>query len=85
MLVHFEQADSNRLDIATGTVLAELTNTEGLSRVTVSRGGMAGWPADERLRALDRLAATGCHLVLVPAPERGVNEYEFGALRHRAA
>ncbi len=43
----------------------------------------------EKLRALDRLAAIGCHVVLVPAIERGVNEHEVGdivrfALRHPA-
>jgi len=34
----------------------------------------------EKLRALDRLAGTGCHVVLVPAVERGVNEHEVGRL-----
>ena len=32
----------------------------------------------EKLRALDRLAEIGCHVVLVPAVERGVNEHELG-------
>jgi uncharacterized radical SAM superfamily Fe-S cluster-containing enzyme len=32
----------------------------------------------EKLRALDRLAAIGCRVVLVPAIERGVNEHEVG-------
>jgi uncharacterized radical SAM superfamily Fe-S cluster-containing enzyme len=31
-----------------------------------------------KLRALDRLAETGCLVVLVPAIERGVNEHEVG-------
>ncbi|HKA51106.1 MAG TPA: radical SAM protein, partial [Candidatus Dormibacteraeota bacterium] len=31
-----------------------------------------------KLRALDRLAEIGCHVVLVPAVERGVNEHELG-------
>ncbi len=34
----------------------------------------------EKLRALDRLAGIGCHVVLVPAVERGVNEHEIGRL-----
>jgi 7,8-dihydro-6-hydroxymethylpterin dimethyltransferase len=34
----------------------------------------------EKLRALDRLAQAGCHVVLVPAVERGVNEHELGAI-----
>lgn len=43
----------------------------------------------EKLRALDRLASIGCHVVLVPAIERGVNEHEVGdivrfALQHPA-
>src|SRR5216683_4880746 len=33
---------------------------------------------EEKLRALDRLAETGCKVVLVPAIERGVNEHEVG-------
>src|SRR5262249_24520192 len=32
----------------------------------------------EKMRALDRLAAIGCSVILVPAIERGVNEYEVG-------
>ena len=32
----------------------------------------------EKLRALDRLREIGCHVVLVPAVERGVNEHELG-------
>jgi uncharacterized radical SAM superfamily Fe-S cluster-containing enzyme len=32
----------------------------------------------EKLRALDRLAAIGCSVVLVPAIERGVNDHEVG-------
>jgi len=32
----------------------------------------------EKLQALDRLAETGCKVVLVPAVERGVNEHEVG-------
>ena len=35
---------------------------------------------DEKLRALDRLAASGCKVVLVPAIERGVNEHEVGRI-----
>src|SRR5262249_8188070 len=35
---------------------------------------------DERLRALDRLAAAGLHVTLVPAIERGVNEHEIGRI-----
>jgi tetraether lipid synthase len=34
----------------------------------------------EKLRALDRLASTGCKVVLVPAIERGVNEHEVGRI-----
>ena len=34
----------------------------------------------EKLRALDRLAAIGCDVVLVPAIERGVNEHEIGRI-----
>jgi uncharacterized radical SAM superfamily Fe-S cluster-containing enzyme len=34
----------------------------------------------EKLRALDRLADIGCKVVLVPAIERGVNEYEVGRI-----
>src|SRR5205823_481769 len=33
-----------------------------------------------KLRALDRLAAIGCGVVLVPAIERGVNDHEVGAI-----
>lgn len=45
---------------------------------------------EEKLRALDRLAETGCKVMLVPAIERGVNEHEVGrilrfALEHPAA
>ncbi len=35
---------------------------------------------DERIRALDRLAAAGLHVTLVPAIERGVNEHELGRI-----
>ncbi len=35
---------------------------------------------DEKLRALDRLAAIGCPVVLVPAIEWGVNEHEVGRI-----
>ncbi len=43
----------------------------------------------EKLRALDRLAAIHCDVILVPAVERGVNEHELGrivrfALEHPA-
>jgi uncharacterized radical SAM superfamily Fe-S cluster-containing enzyme len=34
----------------------------------------------EKLQALDRLAAIGCHVILVPAIERGLNEHEVGAI-----
>ncbi len=34
----------------------------------------------EKLRALDRLASIGCKVVLVPAIEQGVNEYEVGRI-----
>ncbi len=34
----------------------------------------------EKLRALDRLAEAGCTVILVPAIERGVNEYEIGRI-----
>ncbi len=34
----------------------------------------------EKLRALDRLAAVGLSVVLVPAIERGVNDHEVGAI-----
>jgi uncharacterized radical SAM superfamily Fe-S cluster-containing enzyme len=34
----------------------------------------------EKLRALDRLAEIGCHVVLVPAIERGVNDHEVGRI-----
>jgi len=33
-----------------------------------------------KLRALDRLAQTGCAVILVPAIERGVNEHEIGRI-----
>ncbi len=44
---------------------------------------------EEKLRALDRLASIDCHVILVPAIERGVNEHEVGdiirfALKHPA-
>ena len=44
---------------------------------------------DDKLRALDRLAAAGLNVTLVPAIERGVNEHEIGrivdlAVRHPA-
>jgi 7,8-dihydro-6-hydroxymethylpterin dimethyltransferase len=35
---------------------------------------------EEKLRALDRLAGTGCKVMLVPAVERGVNEHEVGRI-----
>ena len=35
---------------------------------------------EEKLRALDRLAAARCDVILVPAIERGVNEHEVGAI-----
>lgn len=35
---------------------------------------------DEKIRALDRLAEIGCHVILVPAIERGVNEHEVGRI-----
>jgi uncharacterized radical SAM superfamily Fe-S cluster-containing enzyme len=35
---------------------------------------------DVKLRALDRLAAIGLHVTLVPAIERGVNEHEIGSI-----
>ena len=35
---------------------------------------------ESKLKALDRLAAIGCSVVLVPAIERGVNEHEIGAI-----
>jgi 7,8-dihydro-6-hydroxymethylpterin dimethyltransferase len=35
---------------------------------------------DEKTRALDRLADIGCHVILVPAIERGVNEHEVGRI-----
>ncbi len=35
---------------------------------------------EERIRALDRLAAAGLHVTLVPAIERGVNEHELGRI-----
>lgn len=34
----------------------------------------------EKLRALDRLAAIDCDVILVPAVERGVNEHELGRI-----
>jgi tetraether lipid synthase len=36
--------------------------------------------ADEKIRALDRLAAAGLSVTLVPAIERGVNEHEIGRI-----
>ncbi len=44
---------------------------------------------EEKLRALDRLASIDCHVILVPAIERGVNEHEVGdiirfSLKHPA-
>jgi uncharacterized radical SAM superfamily Fe-S cluster-containing enzyme len=35
---------------------------------------------EEKLRALERLAAIGCRVILVPAIERGVNEHEVGRI-----
>ncbi len=35
---------------------------------------------EQKLRALDRLAAIGCGVVLVPAIMRGVNDHEVGAI-----
>jgi tetraether lipid synthase len=35
---------------------------------------------DEKLRALDRLAAVGLNVTIVPAIERGVNEHEIGRI-----
>lgn len=35
---------------------------------------------EERIRALDRLAAAGLHVTLVPAIERAVNEHELGRI-----
>jgi hypothetical protein len=35
---------------------------------------------EEKVRALDRLAAIGCSVILVPAIERGVNEDEVGEI-----
>jgi uncharacterized radical SAM superfamily Fe-S cluster-containing enzyme len=35
---------------------------------------------EQRIRALDRLAAAGLHVTLVPAIERGVNEHELGRI-----
>jgi uncharacterized radical SAM superfamily Fe-S cluster-containing enzyme len=35
---------------------------------------------EQRIRALDRLAAVGLHVTLVPAIERGVNEHEIGRI-----
>ena len=35
---------------------------------------------EQRVRALDRLAAAGLHVTLVPAIERGVNEHELGRI-----
>ena len=35
---------------------------------------------EQRVRALDRLAAAGLHVTLVPAIERGVNEQEIGRI-----
>jgi uncharacterized radical SAM superfamily Fe-S cluster-containing enzyme len=35
---------------------------------------------EQRIRALDRLAAAGLHVTLVPAVERGVNEHELGRI-----
>jgi hypothetical protein len=35
---------------------------------------------DRKLRALDRLAAIDCTVILVPAIERGVNEHEIGRI-----
>ncbi len=35
---------------------------------------------EEKLRALDRLAEINCHVILVPAIERGVNEHEVGKI-----
>src|SRR6185295_4811504 len=35
---------------------------------------------DEKIRALDRLAAAGLNVTIVPAIERGVNEHEVGRI-----
>jgi cytochrome c biogenesis protein CcmG, thiol:disulfide interchange protein DsbE len=45
MLVHFERAISNRLDITTSTALAELTDAQGLHAATESQTKLAGRPA----------------------------------------
>jgi thiol-disulfide isomerase/thioredoxin len=46
MLVHFEQTSSNRLDVATSTVLAELTQAQGLGGARKWRSKLARRPAE---------------------------------------
>jgi hypothetical protein len=45
LLVHFEQASSGRLDVAASTVLAGLTDAQGLQAARQSQARLAGRPA----------------------------------------
>ena len=47
MLVHFEEASSNRLDLATISVLVELTGGGGVQGARESSGKLAGWRAGQ--------------------------------------
>ena len=53
---------------------------DGFDRQTSLRLRGEAEIVDERIRALDRLAAAGLHVTLVPAIERGVNEHEVGRI-----
>jgi len=53
---------------------------DGFERSTSLRLRGEAQIVEERIRALDRLAAAGLHVTLVPAIERGVNEHEVGRI-----
>jgi uncharacterized radical SAM superfamily Fe-S cluster-containing enzyme len=53
---------------------------DGFDRQTSLRLRGEAEIVEERIRALDRLAAAGLHVTLVPAIERGVNEHEVGRI-----
>ena len=53
---------------------------DGFERTTSLRLRGEAEIVEERIRALDRLAAAGLHVTLVPAIERGVNDHELGRI-----
>src|SRR5712691_8682938 len=53
---------------------------DGFERATSLRLRGEADIVEERIRALDRLAAAGLHVTLVPAIERGVNDHELGRI-----